>query len=576
MHADNFMGFNLRSSAFICGFIVCGFQLPLRRPPTKAAQRRLEERKLPARIGMLLGFLAATTLAAQMFPPRSRTSAWPRLELLAQVSFPGARAADIWVHGEYAWLGAWSCGHGVKVVDISNPRQPLALDALVTDPGSTSEDVVVIRADTPAFRGDLLAVGLQPCRAGGAKGVQFWDVTDPRSPRKLGFVDTDVPNIGVHELHLFQRGDRVFALLAVPNSEVRYGQGDFRIVEATDPANPREIARWGILERLGPQSEVPSTICHSAWTNEQGSIAFLSYWAAGVVMLDITEPANPRFLGRTGYQPGEDGNAHSVWTAKDGKVLLVADEDFTPGRARLEITEPVSLAGPLSASELPFPQTVCRGGDLAGDVFYVGRGCNNDQYLTSPAGAIPLIDDGACTFGEKALRAQAAGAVAVIVARAATGPPALGNTDSVAIPGVLLSAADGARLQTALSSGRLRVALRADPNDTWGFLRLFDISNPSSPAPIGTFATPHSRQCPPPGPGWYTIHNPFVVGDTAFLSWYADGVRMVDISDPANPRELAFFVPPENPAVWGVYARDDLVFLSDINNGLFILRRRGQ
>jgi hypothetical protein len=60
-----------------------------------------------------------------------------------------------------------------------------------------------------------------------------------------------------------------------------------------------------------------------------------------------------------------------------------------------------------------------------GEIADVGRGCpdaappagvpGGDAYLDSPAGKIALIQRGACYFGSKALRAQQAGAIAVIV-----------------------------------------------------------------------------------------------------------------------------------------------------------------
>jgi hypothetical protein len=76
------------------------------------------------------------------------------------------------------------------------------------------------------------------------------------------------------------------------------------------------------------------------------------------------------------------------------------------------------------------------------------------------------------------------------------------------------------------------------------------------------------------------------------ISWYSDGVRVVDASDPTNPHEVAHFVPPaaHNPVkpsqrgvltntaqVWGVaYDADTrLVYASDMNSGLWILRRTG-
>jgi hypothetical protein len=50
--------------------------------------------------------------------------------------------------------------------------------------------------------------------------------------------------------------------------------------------------------------------------------------------------------------------------------------------------------------------------------------------------------------------------------------------------------------------------------------------------------------------GDYTIHNPLLVGTEIFASWYTDGIRIIDVADPTNPREIAFFVPPsENNSV---------------------------
>jgi hypothetical protein len=51
--------------------------------------------------------------------------------------------------------------------------------------------------------------------------------------------------------------------------------------------------------------------------------AFLSYWNFGTVILDISDPAHPRFLGRT---PAGQGNVHSAWLADRGRILLETHE----------------------------------------------------------------------------------------------------------------------------------------------------------------------------------------------------------------------------------------------------------
>ena len=77
-------------------------------------------------------------------------------------------------------------------------------------------------------------------------------------------------------------------------------------------------------------------------------------------------------------------------------------------------------------------------------------------------------------------------------------------------------------------------------------------------------------------------------GSVAISSWYSDGIRIVDLSDPAQPTEIGSFVPPLArdpveywvapngasvfPMVWGVAVADDLIFVSDMNSGLWIIR----
>ncbi|HET7856113.1 MAG TPA: hypothetical protein VFL41_06615 [Gaiellaceae bacterium] len=124
----------------------------------------------------------------------------------------------------------------------------------------------------------------------------------------------------------------------------------------------------------------------------------------------------------------------------------------------------------------------------------------------------------------------------------------------------------------------------------FGYLRVWDFSNPASPTQIGSYHTPRSLGTDDQGAGDYVIHNNFLVGTTVYASWYSDGVRVIDVRDRRNPREVAYFVPPatENPVkpsqrgtltnttqVWGVVVDPDtgLVYASDMNSGLWILRR---
>ena len=121
-------------------------------------------------------------------------------------------------------------------------------------------------------------------------------------------------------------------------------------------------------------------------------------------------------------------------------------------------------------------------------------------------------------------------------------------------------------------------------------MRVYDYSNPAAPKQIGSYRTPNSADTTDIAAGDYVIHNNFLVGTTSYTSWYSDGVRVIDLSNPTAPKEVAYFVPPAttNPVkpsqrgvlanttqVWGVVVDEatGLVYASDMNSGLWILKR---
>jgi hypothetical protein len=87
------------------------------------------------------------------------------------------------------------------------------------------------------------------------------------------------------------------------------------------------------------------------------------------------------------------------------------------------------------------------------------------------------------------------------------------------------------------------------------------------------------------------LHLPDPSLDSNRVSWYSDGLRIVDITNPATPREIGFFRPRPTldptgyfgpnfgagghpiPFDWGVHVVGDRIYLSDINFGLYIVTR---
>ena len=76
-----------------------------------------------------------------------------------------------------------------------------------------------------------------------------------------------------------------------------------------------QVSDWGVYSRLNLNDRDlrvlsrPVVYCHSVSVSVDGRYAFLSYWDAGYITLDIADPANPVFLSRTEYQADDEGNA---------------------------------------------------------------------------------------------------------------------------------------------------------------------------------------------------------------------------------------------------------------------------
>jgi len=408
------------------------------------------------------------------------------VELLGHIDPGGGFNADVVAHDAHAYLGSWGTfgprrfcpSQGVRVYDLSDPTAPTHVSTFAdrrNEPdveGTWTEKVKVESVNTPWFSGDLAAVSFQNCVDGEDvfRGFGLYDVTDPANPERLALVKTSTLARGSHELYLDVRGDKVYVYTAIILSEldtspdgVTPGDPDFQIWDVTRPDRPRQVGEWGAWAELGvhpadfdDEGAFRVNFTHSVIADGKGT-AYLSYWDLGTIILDVSDPSNPTMIGRTDYDVDEEGNAHSAWTGRGGRLLVQTDEDFFP---------------------------------FAGGGF----------------------------------------------------------------------------------------------EEAWGYTRFYDIADPANPAPLATFEMPSTRLLPP-GIGDFTVHDPKIDGNDLYLSYYAEGVVILDITDVRNPVQKAQFVPTpaadprglffpgeEFPFVWGVWLEDGYALASDINSGLWVFR----
>ncbi len=523
--------------------------------------------------------------------------------------FSGEPHADIAAYKNLAFVGKQIrlCPElGVDIIDISDPTQPVKLANAPFSPNTATEDMQALRIGER----DVLVIGLQACEVGGKQGLDLVDITDPRQPQRLSLFETDAD---VHELNVTVTPDgRTLALLAMPFSEMRSadpaghgGTGDLLIVDISDPAQPERVSEWGVLDepQLGPdffanaqQGAFPLVLLHSVRADATGTRLYLSYWDAGVLILDITDPAQPVYLGRTKYGPSDEGNAHSVAANSTGTLLVQADEDFDPTKTVLTSN---AFGETYTINQVRFarPIVALDNQTLAGEVVFVGRGCpagasegtaQADAYAADPRGKIALIERGACGFDQKIARAQAAGAVGVILYGRAIGRSETilsqgsdtvvlpdDQTVKIAVPAVVVKPEVGQALRDAPGSVTVEVTMA---ERGWGHLRLFDITNPARPIALSTFATPNTRAPNSREGAIYSVHNAEIDGNLMYAAWYNDGVRVIDIADPTAPREVAAWTDegaPEDapePLIWSVIPHNGVLLASDMHYGLYILQ----
>lgn len=168
--------------------------------------------------------------------------------------------ADVATFRNYAYLTQFSPGcaadgaGGVYVIDISNPSSPREVGFISARPGSfPGEGLQVIHVDTASFKGDLLAHNNEICRAGGKGGFSLWDVTNPLAPQPLvqNFGDTTSPTgapVPVRQYHSVFVWQQAGRAYLVASDDEEQGVTDVDIFEIADPRNPRQIAETGLSD----------------------------------------------------------------------------------------------------------------------------------------------------------------------------------------------------------------------------------------------------------------------------------------------------------------------------------------
>ncbi len=542
------------------------------------------------------------------------------------------KVADVGVSpdGNFAYLAAWgaTCGYnGVYVVDITDPAAPKQVAFIQSKQGSyPGEGVQSLHVDTPAFTGDVLVTNNEKCNdRAGFGGVNAYDVTDPAHPTPLfeGFGDETVNGQGkkaandTHSVFAWDAGARAYAVL-VDNEEAQ----DVDIVDITNPKQPRFVAEYDLDETFPQiaQAAPPNLVeifLHDMVVKQIAGrqVMLLSYWDAGYVKIDVTNPRDIRYLGDTDFTNPDpeaaesgltvppEGNGHYAEFTRDNAFVIGADEDFGPFAL---VARNVDDGTALEASQGSDTKQLEPGDTINGPSVFVGRACNGDPAV--PAGDptstdIAVVERGLCTFSEKVANVEAAGGYDAVLIFNRTGSDACNQSLGMSVEGGIPTfgvapreqgfavfdiedqyndaaclADDGTEL-APIPVGTVGDTLTFSSYfDGWGYVHLFRNTD-GKMSELDTYAIPQAHQRRfATGFGDLSVHEvatSHADPRLAYFSYYAAGFRVARIQN-GELNEVGHFIDQGGNNFWGVevfeHAGEEYVAASDRDYGLYVFQ----
>ena len=218
--------------------------------------------------------------------------------------------SDVWVHGDYAYTGTWSCrnnacGDRMHAWNVSVPESPVLTDAVVVNARVVND--VKVRAD------GTLAVITHEIANDGLNGVTLLSLSDPARPSVITRFTSGLES-GVH--NVWVEGDYVYVVVD------GVGNG-MRVLDISNPTSPSVVASF----------YAGTSFLHDVYV--RNGLAFLSHWDAGLIIVDVGNgiaggsPSNPVEVSRIQTTGGQ---THNAWYWPATGYVFVGEEDFdTPG-----------------------------------------------------------------------------------------------------------------------------------------------------------------------------------------------------------------------------------------------------
>lgn len=225
---------------------------------------------------------------------------------------------------------------GWAIVDVTDPTTPRYL-RWISGPANTWTIQVQVAAGTMVTALEKIDHGWgerpdEPFE----EGLIVWDLSDPEQPTPLGRFVTG--GNGTHRN--FYAGGPLVHLASLPDGF----QGHiYQVVDLSNPARPVEVGRWWLPGQWvggGEEGVAEGTGLHAPYV--VGDRAYLAYGAAGLVILEISDPARPLLVARLPLAPPFNPviAAHTAMPLPARQLLAMNSEAIEE-----DCDEPLGFAG---------------------------------------------------------------------------------------------------------------------------------------------------------------------------------------------------------------------------------------
>ena len=277
---------------------------------------------------------------------------------------------------------------------------------------------------------------------------------------------------------------------------------------------------------------------------------------------DVTDPASPTFVrtvAEMGRTPSGEQHTHKNWWECDtGVAYLVGTADGWRAPRILQVYDLADPAAPRRIRDFSLPgvQPDASGPIPGGSGLHEAVRLGDRVYMsygTSRDGVVQILDR------ERLLNGDSAAAAPLEASPAALAFPEIGRIDlpsywgaHTAMPLLGVEIPDYAGNRDHATRDFLFVVSESVANrcqETRHVSLMLDITDEAHPLPIGTFQVPESSgdfcdrggRFGPHAPQW-SMEPPFY-GRLMVVSWFNAGARIIDVRDPFNMAEVAYYIP---------------------------------